>query len=710
MSSTLERFEHFLIARSAKGEPLELSRSKSELVMLAFDSQMKRLVELRVVKDVGVHESAHRRSAKERALMASELRAPSFARVLTVGDDEGIVYYTTSLSDGELVADYVGRRGALPAATAFCLLLHLLEDLVQLQSYHRLIAKVSLSRLLVTTLEDTFLQLRVSDFGLAEREERSEGDLKRLCGEVCELLFLLLTGQEYCGQSTDAFPALTCLPSSLRSTLRNTLADRNNSPAILEKLRDEVREAFSAMVSNLQVRNTRKHLVINSEALLPKSNLQTLLLEDVPVSDLLRGAIEADESEGAQRYPFTLPASSTKDGQKLTVHLLPADRIVPHDQYEAVPLQMWRLDPKKHPNILRSMSVWESPDWTFLTEEREPGFPLSRLIAERIVLNPAEVLVLMKQVKAGVEQAEECGVFDLDLHPSNIVLRVGKQGPMQSREFEKLMLKRVDSWPSFILKLRPHATMRGLYEQLLVDVPTDRGEHDSSLHPKDACRRSFVALAVYMLTGQRQVGRQVEFPETVSPPLADYLRSCLEVAKRFGKSPSPEEFLKGFESLVGTSGEEESFAARYRGTAVMPVAEMESVGSVSDFDEDADAWGDPVDTAMPAMKRPQVTQRLLAGPQPLDLGRPSQRSKGMVGMVLWGVVCLVLGIFVITLFAGDNSAHSGMPPDGEAVKRDIRRALIPTAEELEEFHKKQAGTVESTGVNQGQIADVKSRE
>jgi hypothetical protein len=708
MSSTLERFEHFLIARRANGEPLDLSRSSSELVVLAFDSQMKRLVELHVVKDAATNESLHRRSAKERALMASELRAPSFARVLTVGDDEGIVYYTTSLSDGESVTDYIQRRGALPAATAFCLLMHLLEDLVQLQSYHRLIAKVSLSRLLVTTLEDTFLQLRVSDFGLAEKEERSEGDLKRLCGEVCELLFLLLTGQEYCGQSPDGFPALTCLPSSLRSTLRNTLMDRGNSPAILEKLRDEVREAFSAMVSNLQVRNTRKHLVITSEALLPRSNLQTLLLDSVPVSDLLRGAIEADESEGAQRYPFTLPARSTKDGQKLTVHLLPADRIVPHDQYEAIPLQMWRLDPEKHPNILRSMSVWESPDWTFLTEEREPGFPLSRLIAERIVLNPAEVLVLMKQVKAGVEQAEECGVLDLDLHPSNIVLRVGKQGPMQSREFEKLMLKRVDSWPSFVLKLRPHATMRGLYEQLLVDAPLDRGEHDPSLHPRDACRRSFVALAVYMLTGQRQVGRQVEFPETVFPPLAEYLRSCLDKAKRFGKSPSREEFLKEFESLAGTSGDDKSFVARYRSAAVLPAAEMESAGSVSDFEEDGDAWKDKVDTVKPVIRKPHVTQRVLAGPQPIDLGRPSSRSNGMVGMVLWGVICLVLGIFVITLFAGENSAHQLDPSEAPA-KRDIRRAIIPTAAELEEFYRKQTGVVDSSAQKQEQVADVKSR-
>ena len=53
-------------------------------------------------------------------------------------------------------------------------------------------------------------------------------------------------------------------------------------------------------------------------------------------------------------------------------------------------------------------------------------------------------------------------------------------------------------------------------------------------------------------------------------------------------------------------------------------------------------------------------------------------------MVLWGVICLVLGIFVITLFAGDND-RTTLPPE----RSSIRRAIIPSREELDEFHQKQ---------------------
>jgi hypothetical protein len=80
----------------------------------------------------------------------------------------------------------------------------------------------------------------------------------------------------------------------------------------------------------------------------------------------------------------------------------------------------------------------------------------------------------------------------------------------------------------------------------------------------------------------------------------------------------------------------------------------------------------------------------------------------MVGMVLWGVICLVLGIFVITLFAGENSAHQLDPSEAPA-KRDIRRAIIPTSAELEEFYRKQTGVVDSSAQKQEQVADVKSR-
>lgn len=588
MIEELQQFGSLSVAHRTGGAPVELVRSKDEVVFLAFDNRIHRLVELHVLRGGSTLDAAMKRSAFDRARQASEIRGHAFMRILEVGEDQGLVYYTSNLNDGEFVEHYTQRRGAVAPATALALVYQLLDDLLQLQGFQRLVSRMHLDRVLVTTLEDTFLQLRVFDYGLSQLDAGTEGQSgARLVVEACRLVFLLLTGQPYAGENPDRFPALTQLPMGLRTAVRAALTDPENAPASIEKLRDDVREAFSALSSNIKARNFRKHLVVNS-SLLPQSQLQELLLEDVPVETILGTRFRVEDADHARRYPFSIPAINTKLGQAVTVHLLPPSRIVDKSRYEAVPLQMWRFNPERHPNILRSLSLWESPDWTFLTEEREPGFALSRLMAERITLNPAEVTVLMRQIRAGLDQAVECGVQRVDLHPSNILLRVGKNGPLLSRELERLMQKRLDAWPSFVVKLRPHMTMRSLYEPLLVDMDLTEGQQqEEHLQNRDFRHRSFVALAGYLLTGERQTGGVPQFPESIPEAAAAYVRECLELIRRAGKTPSPGEFIDKFEGLL--TAPTVDLATRLRGSSTVALEEMESVGSVSDFEDDWNA-------------------------------------------------------------------------------------------------------------------------
>ncbi|MFN0080257.1 MAG: hypothetical protein ACKVY0_27640 [Prosthecobacter sp.] len=583
MIEELQQFGSLSVAHRTGGAPVELVRSKDEVVFLAFDNRIRRLVELHVLRGGNTLDAAMKRSAFDRARQASEIRGHSFMRILEVGEDQGLVYYTSNLNDGEFVEDYIKRRGAVVPATALAMVYQLLDELLQLQGYQRLVSRMHLDRVLVTTLEDTFLQLRVFDYGLSQMDAGTEAQSSaRLVVEASRLIFLLLTGQTYGGENPDRFPALTQLPMSLRITVRSALADPANAPTSIEKLRDDVREAFSALVSSIQARNLRKQLVVNA-SLLPQSQLQELLLENVPVENILGTRFRVEDAEHTRRYPFSIPAINAKAEQPVTVHLLPPSRIVEKSRYEAVPLQMWRFNPERHPNILRSLSLWESPDWTFLTEEREPGFALSRLMAERITLNPAEVAVLMRQVRAGLDQAVECGVQRVDLHPSNILLRVGKNGPLLARELERLMQKRLDAWPMFVVKLRPHMTMRSLYEPLLVDMDmTDNQEEH--LQDRDFRHRSFVTLAAYLLTGERQSGGVPHFPESIPEAASAYVRECVELTRRAGKTPAPAEFIDKFESLL--SAPTVDLATRLRGNAVVAKEEMESVGSVSDFEDD----------------------------------------------------------------------------------------------------------------------------
>ena len=591
MSEATPQFGNLSISRRADGKPVVLQRGADETTFLAFDNRIRRLVELHVLGAQRELTDTGKLSAQARGQLACEVRLPSLMRVLEVGEDNGLLYYTSNLNEGEFVEDYIQRRGALSAPTTFAMVFQLLEDLLQLKNrYPRLISGLTLNHLLVGTVEDTFLQLRVVDYGLAYAELDDEPDSSELVREICQLLYLMLTGKAHAGDSLDRVPILTQLPTSLRTSLRASLGGQSNAPSSLEKIRDEVREAFSILSGGMQSKNLRKHLVVIGP-LQPESQLQSLLLENVPVQTIFGTHFHVEEADQPRRYPFSIPAVNAKTEQLITVHMLPPSRIVDRNHYETVPLQMWRFNPERHPNILRSLTVWESTDWTFLTEEREPGFTLSRLMAERVALNPAEILVLMKQVRAGLEQAQECGVARLDLHPSNILLRVGKHGPALQRETERLMQRRLDAWPAFCVKLRPHMTMRCLYEPHLLDFELPKGALEEHIADRDFRHRSFIMLTAYLLAGERQTGGVLQFPEAVPESTAAFMREACEQAQQIGKAPSPADFLERFEASLNPGSGTNDLAARLRGNAV-PLEMMESAGAVSDFDDENPAASD----------------------------------------------------------------------------------------------------------------------
>ncbi|MBK8095237.1 MAG: hypothetical protein IPK32_25515 [Verrucomicrobiaceae bacterium] len=717
MAEELPQFGALSISRRADGKPVVLQRSPDEMVFLAFDMRIRRLVELHILRSGEEMPEAEKTSALDRSRQASEVCMPSFMRVLEVGEDNGLVYYTAHLNDGEFVHHYIARRGPLSPPTAFALIFQMLEDLLQLRvRFPRLLEHLTLDQLLVGTLEDTFLQFRVIDYGLSKSESPRPTDAGRLVEEVCRLIFLLLTGVEYAGENPDRFPALTALPSSLRTTVRAALTSKENAPTSLEKLRDEVREAFSTLSSGPQGRNLRKHLVVIGP-LQPLPQLQNLLLENVPVQTLFGSNFRVEDADQLRRYPFSIPALNAKTEQPVTVHMLPPTRLVDRTKYEAVPLQMWRFNPERHPNILRSLSLWETPDWTFLTEEREPGFPLSRLMAERVALNPGEVLVLMRQVRSGLEQAQECGVPRVDLHPSNILLRVGKHGPNKMRETDRLMQRRLDAWPPFAVKLRPHMTMRSLYEPQLLDMelPTNRSEEHE--FDREYRHRSFIALAAYLLAGERHISGGLEFSEAVPDATAVLMREMYRATQIPGAAPSPTDFLEKFEqTLSGATGTD--LATRLRGETV-PIESMESVGAVSDFDEDIDpdqAESTDAPSLLHAQKhdfRPlHSTQRdglpwvvwaaaavilLALGAwmlldRPITVDHAGQKVSDVTVPITTetgggGPVAKQAAPVQPTASAPEKTVTQ--PPSTEPQPVIIRKALLPTAEELEKMRQGQ---------------------
>jgi len=654
----IERFGHFDIAKGADGRSVELPRSRDEFVFLAFDTRISRLVELHVLKGGERWTAEEKQSALERAGEAMKVTSAGFMRVLECGEDDGLVYYSSMVSDGEPLDAYVTRRGALPPATAFSLMIPLMDDLHHLLEIPRLAAETRLDELFVTLQEETFLQLRALDFGLSSVErEREPGEVEqRLVYEACQAMFQLLTGRPHSGEDCDRFPVLTGLPMGLRTLMRASLGNAANAPASVQRMREEVREALAAQTREVHGRASRRHLVA-SDAMVPVSALRDILLHDVSMEQIFKGRISLADSGGQQRYPFTIQATDDRTEAPLSVHLLPPRRIVSNEHYDAVPPQMWRFNAERHPNILRSRSVWESTDLTFITEDLSPGFPLSRLIAERVYLNPAEAVIILREVRAALDQAMECGVEKLDIHPCNIVLKLATAP--HAREIQRLLQKRLDAWPGFTVMLRTHMTMRSLYEPPLSELerPTlGEGGNDA----RDFRNRSYVALAAYLLSGERLSGGAARLPESVPEELTAYVNECAERSQHPGQAPAPQEFLREFERRAAIPEVEPAGGgvvlparreAQMGATALIP---MESAGVVSDFAEDQ---AKP-EAAAPSSAAGRTTSLLTR--VPLDSGRRKPNVSGRAGMLLWAA------LFVMFLYLGYTRFWSKIHGGGAA--------------------------------------------
>jgi hypothetical protein len=343
------------------------------------------------------------------------------------------------------------------------------------------------------------------------------------------------------------------------------------------------------------------------------------------------------------------------------VHLLPPRRVVSSEHYDAVPLQMWRFNAEDHPNILRPLSMWQSPDLTILTEERSSGFPLSRIIAERGHLDLAEVLMILRQVKAGLDQASECGIQRLDIHPCNIFLKlVDAPG---ARAAEALLQNPLDSWPMFTLMLRPHMTMRSLYAPFLIEAER-RLIEDTFFDAEDFRSRSFIALAACLLSGERQVSGHQRLPHALPDELAAYVSECTARSRHLGRLPSPQDFLDELEDHTAVPGYAlgPRLIVRPRRDShreVAPTMPLRNRGWAADLESN------DVGAVSARSPSPGFGASLLSSAPAMTRATAPRATRGRFGVLLWAAAFLLLGLIAYALFAykDETGGDAASPPE-----------------------------------------------
>lgn len=578
MNSNPTQFGKYLLSHWSNGEIVPVSRSADEIIFLAFDCEMKRMVEIHVLKSVESTEDSFFGTTLDRVQAASKIEGKSLMQVLDAGMEDGMVYYATSINDGEPVAEYVKRCGRLAPSVAVSLMTQLVDDLASATGvFGNPLSGLSLEHAYMSLEEEIFLSLRVVDYGFSKNESTDITEQgRRVVQECSKLLFLLLTGEHYQNQELERSMVIAALPNSLRALMREALLSPQYSCASLEKMREDLREAYQSLVNNYLSRNLRKHLLV-TEQNQPQSQLQKLLLAGMDFTGFFQGRYSFPPSSAdLQHCPFSIEAVHVEKKLPVTLHLLPPSSIVDRAAYNAVPLEIWKFNPNKHHHLLRSLSVWETPSWTLITEERDAGFSLARLLAQRHALNPDEALIILKEVHAGLMEAAECGVSRVNLHPAHIQINT----PAVTDSVVNYIEKPLDTWPSLSIKLRTHTTMRSLYDAPVVSQRVK--ENGEELTEVEFALRSLVALSLRLLGAQKH-GPDWYFENSVSSPLANYLRECSRGVTQNFSSMSLKDFLSRFENLLYGPESDTPGMAAIKAAAALRQEELKKSQSVTSF-------------------------------------------------------------------------------------------------------------------------------
>lgn len=496
----LEQFGKYLISEGEDLAPIVLDRIEDEVVCLGFNPDTDGLVEIHVVADAEDYSASDTLSFIDRAWKTATLSGPCFPKMIDVDEFDGLAFYVTEVNAGERLEDYLARLGPMEPALAMAQVMELTDAIVRLQAHYPLLVGLRLSNLLVVLHGGAYLTLRITDLGLA-RLDPGQGrhfSLRDALMELSALLVFLLTGRDY-QPDRGMIESIRGLPSDLKFLLRHSLnPDSGAMPRTLEEYRKALRICLSRVSKNISFSSNYRPLEVVRKRH-PVSEIHRRLLTRTGIGEELGPYYRILPDSESNRRPFSIPVLDTRRNRKINLALLPSGSILPLSHGGQVAAEMALIPPRGHVPLLRSYRYWDSDGVAFIAEETITGFSLPEVLVKRgQCLEPEESMVLLRALSEAFDCAAglELPVRNLSLH--SVLFHFPDESPFRVSD---LMLRHIDHWPAFVLKLRCHASVEGV----LTAPPSGSLEtcryHRQSPTPESVIAKSFVGIAEHVTIG-----------------------------------------------------------------------------------------------------------------------------------------------------------------------------------------------------------------
>lgn len=444
--ATPSQFRQYLIAQDEEGNNIEVTRSSTQVGVLAFDVERQVFVHCQVV----LEPLKNRKIFEERGRKSLEQPHGSRTRLFEFGEDDGNAFYITENVDGETLRSYLASQSVIPVWLAMSLTVQVLEGMNALLEVGCPIPEQPLEAMRVWQSGAHSIRTLVANYPLTEEAESSVIKPKQ-----AKILFVEESNKlgvffSECMQRAGLGDEPQIEAVRFAELLSGVLAVFNL----------DSKAGFKDVISIFETRMPLPPTTELAASLSPQPLLASFLKDGQTVARSLMQSVRIQSQKVNSANPYVLRGSLIKSGQAVSIEQVPPERMAGQYCHESLTQMLSLSKTGKFPNLLPVLFLNDNADFQCAGEPVVEGLALSDILEVRRSLDPYEIHVLLNSLSAALGNLENSRQTISRLRLEDIFLFTGPV--VEKTEIEGLAKINLAEWPSFSIVLRSHACLHSM--------------------------------------------------------------------------------------------------------------------------------------------------------------------------------------------------------------------------------------------------------
>jgi hypothetical protein len=440
-------FRHYLISKSLQGNPVELLRTKDEVVCLAYDTKLRRIIDLHAL----IEPVSDRGTFQKRTKLLHQIQHPALAWFLEAGEDDGAWYYVTAHADGERLGDYLARSEQLPASIAASICTTIVEAILTLNNHPELLPALHVDNF---TVEPGFAESRtiLTQFQLQGSAPQPPGRRPSKAQVEKRARGLLDLVAQRIGSRWTRMEARIS-GTTFREALEQLLASPHD--LLFDPLKEIHPWLYEASSGTEDLDNwLERHR--------PRPFLASRLEGRDTLKSVFHDQFQTDHAYPDTAHAYTFTGSTPDHSQRLCIQRLPSRPYTGEEPRQEVRRVLLRHTPVEHPHLLRVAAFEDSATTAFFLEELPSGLELTQWKRQQGPVSPDDGVPILEGTAQALKESELLGMKPFGLDPEDIFVTPAKEQDQGNRSRSALT-------PAWQVKWRAHPCVRKLIRRPVAD-------------------------------------------------------------------------------------------------------------------------------------------------------------------------------------------------------------------------------------------------